>query len=39
VLPELLGDPDPATAQRVMPAMLEMVEPDIAGLERTSKGG
>jgi predicted 3-demethylubiquinone-9 3-methyltransferase (glyoxalase superfamily) len=38
VLPELLGDPDPATAQRVMQAMLGMVKLDIAGLERASKG-
>jgi len=39
VLPKLLGDPDPAKAQRVMQAMLGMVKLDIAGLERASKGG
>ena len=33
VLPELLGDPDPAKAQRVMQAMLQMVKLDIAGLQ------
>jgi predicted 3-demethylubiquinone-9 3-methyltransferase (glyoxalase superfamily) len=33
VLPELLGDPDPETAQRVMKAMLRMRKLDIAGLE------
>ena len=32
VLPELLGDPDPIKAQRVMQAMLQMVKLDIAGL-------
>jgi predicted 3-demethylubiquinone-9 3-methyltransferase (glyoxalase superfamily) len=32
VLPQLLGDPDPAKAQRVMQAMLQMVKLDIAGL-------
>ena len=39
VLPKLLGDPDPANAQRVMQAMLGMVKLDIAGLERAYKGG
>jgi len=33
VLPQLLGDPDPAKAQRVMQAMLQMVKLDIAGLQ------
>jgi predicted 3-demethylubiquinone-9 3-methyltransferase (glyoxalase superfamily) len=33
VLPQLLGDPDPANAQRVMQAMLQMVKLDIAGLQ------
>ena len=33
VLPQLLGDPDPAKAQRVMQAMLRMVKLDIAGLQ------
>jgi predicted 3-demethylubiquinone-9 3-methyltransferase (glyoxalase superfamily) len=39
VLPVLLGDPDPAKAQRVMQAMLQMVKLDIAGLERAYRGG
>src|SRR5581483_4140388 len=34
VMPTLLGDPDPAKAQRVMAAMLQMVKLDIAALER-----
>jgi predicted 3-demethylubiquinone-9 3-methyltransferase (glyoxalase superfamily) len=34
VLGELLNDPDPAKAQRVMKAMLEMNKIDIAGLKR-----
>jgi predicted 3-demethylubiquinone-9 3-methyltransferase (glyoxalase superfamily) len=33
VLPQLLSDPDPAKAQRVMQAMLQMVKLDIAGLQ------
>jgi predicted 3-demethylubiquinone-9 3-methyltransferase (glyoxalase superfamily) len=33
VLPEMLGDPDPAKAQRVMQAMLQMVKLDIAALK------
>jgi predicted 3-demethylubiquinone-9 3-methyltransferase (glyoxalase superfamily) len=33
VLPQLLGDPDPVKAQRVMQAMLQMVKLDIAGLK------
>jgi predicted 3-demethylubiquinone-9 3-methyltransferase (glyoxalase superfamily) len=39
VLPKLLGDPDPAKAQRVMQALLQMVKLDVAGLERAYKGG
>jgi predicted 3-demethylubiquinone-9 3-methyltransferase (glyoxalase superfamily) len=38
VLPEMLGDPDPAKAQRVMQAMLGMVKLDIAGLKRAYDG-
>jgi predicted 3-demethylubiquinone-9 3-methyltransferase (glyoxalase superfamily) len=38
VLPELLGDPDPAKAQRVMQAMLQMVKLDIAGLKAAHVG-
>jgi predicted 3-demethylubiquinone-9 3-methyltransferase (glyoxalase superfamily) len=37
-LPELLGDPDPARAQRAMDAMLRMVKLDIAALERAADG-
>ena len=33
VLPQLLGGPDPAKAQRVLQAMLQMVKLDIAGLQ------
>ena len=33
-LPELLGDPDPDKARRVMEAMLKMKKIDVAGLER-----
>lgn len=39
VLPELLGDPDAAKAQRVMQAMLQMIKLDIAGLKRAYEGG
>ena len=35
-LPELLSDPDPETAQRVMAAMLEMRKLDVAELERAA---
>jgi predicted 3-demethylubiquinone-9 3-methyltransferase (glyoxalase superfamily) len=38
VLPELLADPDPAKAQRVMAALLSMVKLDIAGLRRAWEG-
>jgi len=38
-LPQLLGDPDPAKAQRVMQAMLQMVKLDIAGLQAAHAGG
>ncbi|MDF2813473.1 MAG: hypothetical protein K0S56_4504 [Microvirga sp.] len=37
-LHELLGDPDPAKAQRVMQAMLQMVKLDVAGLQRAYDG-
>ncbi|HSB39945.1 MAG TPA: VOC family protein [Gaiellaceae bacterium] len=36
-LPELLGDPDPEKAQRVMAAMLEMKKIEIAELERAAE--
>jgi predicted 3-demethylubiquinone-9 3-methyltransferase (glyoxalase superfamily) len=38
VLLDLLGDPDPAKAQRVMQAMLQMVKLDIAGLKAAHAG-
>jgi predicted 3-demethylubiquinone-9 3-methyltransferase (glyoxalase superfamily) len=38
LLPELLGDPDPAKAQRVMQAMLGMIKLDIAGLKAAAAG-
>jgi predicted 3-demethylubiquinone-9 3-methyltransferase (glyoxalase superfamily) len=38
VLPELLGDPDPVKAQRVMQAMLQMVKLDIAKLKAAHAG-
>jgi predicted 3-demethylubiquinone-9 3-methyltransferase (glyoxalase superfamily) len=37
-LPELLGDPDPVKAKRVMQAMLQMVKLDIAGLKAAHAG-
>ncbi|MBV8538525.1 MAG: VOC family protein [Alphaproteobacteria bacterium] len=37
-LPKLLADPDPAKAQRVMQAMLQMVKIDVAALERAAAG-
>ncbi|MFO1170133.1 MAG: VOC family protein [Hyphomicrobiaceae bacterium] len=36
-LPELLTTSDPATAQRVMAAMMEMVKIDVAALEAAAK--
>ena len=38
VLHELLGDPDPARAQRAQQAMLSMRRLDIAGLRRAADG-
>ena len=38
ILPKLLGDRDPAKAQRVMQAMLRMSKLDIAGLEAAHAG-
>lgn len=38
VLPEMLSDPDPDKASRVMQAMLEMKKMDIAALERARNG-
>ena len=38
VLPELLGGPDKAKAQRVMKAMMGMVKLDIAALKRAAEG-
>lgn len=38
VLPELLGDPDPAKAGRVMTALMGMKKLDIADLERARAG-
>jgi predicted 3-demethylubiquinone-9 3-methyltransferase (glyoxalase superfamily) len=37
-LPRLMGDADPAKAQRVFQAMLQMVKIDVAGLERAHRG-
>jgi predicted 3-demethylubiquinone-9 3-methyltransferase (glyoxalase superfamily) len=37
-LAELLGDPDPARANRAMQAMLQMVKLDIAELEAAAAG-
>jgi len=37
-LPRLLGDPDPARANRAMQAMLKMQKIDIATLEQAAKG-
>jgi predicted 3-demethylubiquinone-9 3-methyltransferase (glyoxalase superfamily) len=39
VLSELLNDPDPAKASRVMKAMLQMSKIDIAELEQAAEGG
>jgi predicted 3-demethylubiquinone-9 3-methyltransferase (glyoxalase superfamily) len=38
ILPQMLADPDPAKAGRVMQAMLEMVKIDIAGLRKAYDG-
>jgi predicted 3-demethylubiquinone-9 3-methyltransferase (glyoxalase superfamily) len=38
VLGEMLGDPDPAKAQRVMQAMLQMIKLDIASLKAAYEG-
>ena len=38
VLPELLGGPDRAGAQRAMQAMMQMVKLDIAGLRKAYAG-
>jgi predicted 3-demethylubiquinone-9 3-methyltransferase (glyoxalase superfamily) len=38
VLPQLIGDPDPAKAQRAMAAMLKMKKLDIAGLKAAQAG-
>lgn len=38
VLPQLLGGPDRAGAQRAMQAMLQMVKLDIAGLKKAYEG-
>jgi len=38
VLPELLGGPDRAGAERAMQAMLQMVKLDIAALQRAYDG-
>ena len=37
-LPELLGDPDPARAQRALQAMLKMSKIDIEGLRQAAAG-
>ena len=39
VLSELLNDPDPAKASRVMKAMLQMSKIEIAELEQAAEGG
>lgn len=39
VLEEMLNDPDPEAARRVMQAMLQMVKIDIAALRRAYEGG
>lgn len=36
-LPELLADPDPAKAKRVMEAMMKMVKIDVAALEAAAR--
>ena len=39
ILGEMLGDPDPAKAKRVMDAMLKMKKIDIEGLKKAYAGG
>ncbi len=39
VLPQLLGGPDRAGAERAMQAMMQMVKLDIAGLKKAYDGG
>lgn len=39
ILPQLLGDPDPAKAKRAMQAMLGMTKLDIEALKRAHAGG
>jgi predicted 3-demethylubiquinone-9 3-methyltransferase (glyoxalase superfamily) len=38
MLPKLLADPDPAKAQRVFTAMMDMVKIDVATLEKAAAG-
>ncbi len=38
VMPQLLGDPDPVKAGRVMQAMMQMIKLDIAGLMKAYEG-
>ena len=38
VLIELIGDPDPAKAQRVMKAMMQMTKIDIAKIQQAARG-
>ncbi|MFO1056082.1 MAG: VOC family protein [Dongiaceae bacterium] len=38
ILMRMIGDPDPAKAQRVMTAMMDMVKIDVAGLQRAYDG-
>ena len=38
IIPEVMSDADPAKRDRVMQAVLKMVKPDIAAIERAAKG-
>ncbi len=38
VLPDLIGDPDPAKSERTMKALLQMKKLDIAELKRAHAG-